>query len=111
MIEKDYTDKKGIPRRALVESELSPPEKGILTSIYLDEFLEQRGCSTEFRKKLIIEMQKRGLVTPADVLYKPNSAELLRAALQSALLMDVQTILAIAKEQFDNARQHNSKSP
>lgn len=105
MQEKDYTDRKGIPRRSLVETEVSSPEKGILISIYLDEALKERGCSTEFIKKLYQEMHKRGLVTPADV-RNPKNADLLRASLQSTILMDVQTLQSIAEEQLTNGRQY-----
>lgn len=106
MQEKDYIDKKGIPRRALVETETSPPDKGILTSVYLDEALRERGCSQEFIRKLYTEMHARGLVSPEDV-QSPRNADLLRAALQSAYLMDVQTLQMIAKEQVNNGRQHH----
>lgn len=105
MQEKDYIDKKGIPRRALVATETSPPDKGILTSVYLDEALRERGCSQEFIRNLYQNMHTRGLVTPEDV-QNPKNAELLRAALLSTVHMDVQTIQALAEEQF-NGRQHS----
>lgn len=106
MQERDYIDKKGIPRRALVETETSPPEKGILTSIYLDEALKERGCSAEFVKNLYHEMHKRGMVTPADV-RNPRHAELLRAALLATIRLDVQTLQSLAEEQFGNGRKQH----
>lgn len=106
LIEKDYTDKHGIPRRVLVEGETSAPDKGILVSIYIDDVLKEKGCSPEFRKRLIIEMHKRGLITPEDV-RNPKSAELLRAALLATVQIDVQTLQAIAEEQFTNVRNHH----
>lgn len=109
MFERDYVDKNGIPRRSLVETEVSSPEKGILTSVYLDEALRERGCSTEFVKKLYQEMHTRGLVTPEDV-QSPQNAELLRAALQSTIRMDVQTLQALAKEQLPNGRQYRKST-
>lgn len=105
MQEKDYIDKRGIPRRSLVETEVSPPDKGILTSIYLDEALRERGCSSEFVKKLYQEMHVRGLVTPEDV-RNPKNADLIRASLQSTIQLDVQTLMSLAEEQFTNGRQY-----
>lgn len=106
MLEKDYVDKKGIPRRALVETETSPPDKGILTSFYMDDVLRERGCSADFIKTLYNEMVTRGLITPADIL-EPQAAELLRAALLATIRLDVQTLQGIAKEQFNNGRTNH----
>lgn len=103
MLKKDYKDKNGIPRQALVESETSPPDKGILTSIYLDEVLRERGCSPDFIKRLYTEMVQRGLVSPFDVLA-PKAPELLRAALLATIRIDVQTLQQIAQEQLPNGR-------
>lgn len=106
MIQKDYKDKKGVPRRALVETETSSPNEGILTSIYLDEFLRAQGCSPDFIKRLYIEMVQRGLVSPFDVLA-PKAPELLRAALLATIRIDVQTLQSIAKEQLPDGIRTN----
>jgi len=101
MLEKNYKDKHGIPRRALVETETSPPDKGILTSIYLDEYLREQGCSPDFIKRLTSEMFQRGLVSPVDVL-STKAPELLRAALLATIRIDVQTLQTLAQEQLPN---------
>lgn len=103
MLKKDYKDKNGVPRQALVESETSPPDKGILTSIYLDEFLRAQGCSPDFIKRLYTEMFQRGLVSPVDVLAQ-KAPELLRAALLATIRIDVQTLQSLATEQLPNGR-------
>lgn len=105
---KNYKDKNGVPRQALVESETSPPDKGILTSIYLDEFLRKQGCSPDFIKRLYTEMVQRGLVSPFDVLSS-KAPELLRAALLATIRIDVQTLQSIAMEQLPNGTTTNRR--
>lgn len=107
MLKKTYKDKNGIPRQALVESETSPPNEGILTSIYLDEFLRAQGFSPDFIKRLYTEMFQRGLVSPADVLSN-KAPELLRAALLATIRIDVQTLQQLATEQLPNGRTNKS---
>lgn len=105
MIERDYVDKKGIPRRALVNDEYSEPSKGILTSIYLDEKLRELGWADYQIARLYQELAKRGLVACAD--FKNESHALMRSALMAVLALDVQTIQSIAEEQR-NGRTHES---
>lgn len=103
MIEKDFKDKKGIHRRALVPDEYSDPAKGIIVSVYLDEELRKRGWSNDNISKLYTELRQRGLITPADFL-KPQAQQLLRASLLAVSQMDVQTLQAIALEQTQDGR-------
>lgn len=108
MITKDFKDKKGIHRRALVPDEYSDPAKGIIVSVYLDEELRKRGWSNDNISKLYTELRQRGLITPADFL-KPQAQQLLRASLLAVSQMDVQTLQAIALEQTqDGTRSHST---
>ena len=106
MIEKDYKDKKGIHRRALVPDEYSDPAKGILISVYLDEELKKRGWANDNITKLYDELRKRNLITCADF-QNPQAQQLLRASLLAVSQMDVQTLQAIAMEQTQDGRTSN----
>lgn len=106
MISKDFKDKQGIPRRALVPDEYSDPKKGIIISIYLDEELRKRGWTPENITRLYDELWKRGLITPADVL-NPQAQHLLRASLLAVVQMDSQTLQSIAKEQTQDGRPNH----
>lgn len=105
MVEVDYVDKKGIPRRVLVNDEYDDPAKGIITSIYLDETLREKGWADYQIKRLYEELTKRGIITPAQVTSVSHA--LLRSALQAVMSMDVQTLEAIAETQR-NGRTHSS---
>lgn len=104
MIEVDYTDAKGIPRRALVNDEYDNPNTGILTSLYLDEALRELGWADYQIKRLYEELTKRGIITPAQVTSESHA--LLRSALMAVLAFDVQTLQTIAEAQ--NGRTNSS---
>lgn len=105
MIERDYVDKKGIPRRVLVNDEYDDPAKGIVTSLYLDEKLKEKGWADYQISRLYEELWKRGIITPAQVTSESHA--LLRSALQAVMSMDVMTLQSIAEDQ-QNGRTHSS---
>lgn len=108
MIVKDYTDNNGIQRRALLPDESTPPEQGIMLSVYLDEELQKRGFSIELIKRLYAELFVRGVVTHEDYL-RAESPTLIRSAVLSAIQVDVQVLQDIARSQQRNATDSQPK--
>lgn len=98
MIQRDYTDKDGILRRVMLPDDMTPPEQGILISVYLDEELKNRGHPIDFIKRLYRELWARGVVSPSDYL-RAEAPTLLRSALLATYTTDVQELQLIAKEQ------------
>lgn len=92
----DYTDKEGIKRRCLIPDGITDYREGIPVSLAVDSLYLH--CSLEFRRALVDELWARGLVEPCDF-KRPGAAELITAALRSAIKHDALNIISLASEE------------
>lgn len=92
---RDYIDKDGIQRRVLIPEGVTDYSEGIPVSLPVDSLFAD--CPLSFRQELVAELWARGLVEPCDF-RRAGAAELVSAALRSAIKKDALDVLALARE-------------
>lgn len=96
LIKVDYVDSDGIQRRVELPAGVSNYAEGIPVSLDADRLFVD--CSPDFRRKLVQELWARGVVEPCDCL-KPGAAELITAAIRSAVKVDALDIITLANKE------------
>lgn len=92
----DYTDKHGIKRRVLLPDGVTVHEEGIPVSLDVDRLFED--TTIEFRRRLVDTLWSMDLVEPCDF-KRPGAAELVRAAIHSAIKVDTLNVITLATEE------------
>jgi hypothetical protein len=96
LVQADYTDPAGIPRRVLLPEGEKDTSTGIPLSLDLSPLYGH--MPTDFQARLYTALHAQGLIEPRDY-FKAGASDRFKTAMLSVIRHDLLSIQALAKEE------------